>query len=502
LYEAYDFLRRLEHILQIENGLQTHLVPEDRARRSLIARRLGMDIHMLDLNVEDHTQNVHQIFDRVFDYRWIGNQADETHDDEAPFLAESDKVLKKVQESAPRFLPIFQAHREALKDLPNIELPFPDRDYLSILSGNVVAESDFGKKLQALRVSWYPCLIEIVVFDAYGKLKLTKCKELQTRLAEASIAVALKIAAEEVQKRYDVKVDLNSFAVLALGKLGSGGVDYDSDLDLVFVYDDLSDVEDSFLPTHSEHFARLVEIFTNILSSITRDGHLYRVDLRLRPYGSDGPLIISRSAIVEYFTKDAAIWELLAYANLRASGGNLDFASACEMDLRDAIHERTESIDPIKLAAETRSIRDKLEKQNASRRSGEIDIKFGAGGLLDVYFSARYLQLRHNYIEGAPHRSTPEFLRYLIETRNCVEDIDALKTLQKGYEHLTSLDHSLRVLVGRSAVLSKQIFERHFKPQDADSDIGRTIANLNFVRLEIRAAYDEITTRNNGPGDS
>jgi glutamate-ammonia-ligase adenylyltransferase len=243
-------------------------------------------------------------------------------------------------------------------------------------------------------------------------------------------------------------------------------------------------------------------MFTNVISSITRDGHLYRVDLRLRPYGSDGPLVISRNGIIDYFRKHAAIWELLAYVNLRAVGANLELASKCESELRNAIHERAASIDPADLAAETRSIRDKLEKQKRSPRTGEIDIKFGAGGLLDIYFSARYLQLRFGRIAGVPIRSTSDFLRFLTENRRHTTDINELRTLQSGYDYLTSLDHSLRLFVGRSAVLSKQIFERHFKSHVALSTIGQTIEKLNLVRLEIRAAYDEITTGNYGPSDS
>ena len=73
-----------------------------------------------------------------------------------------------------------------------------------------------------------------------------------------------------------------SLAVLALGKLGGRGLDYDSDLDLILVYDDAQAVPDGI--THAEFYSRAVEIFVTTLSAMTRDGNLYRVDLRLRPY--------------------------------------------------------------------------------------------------------------------------------------------------------------------------------------------------------------------------
>ena len=83
-------------------------------------------------------------------------------------------------------------------------------------------------------------------------------------------------------------------AVLGLGKLGGGGMDYGSDLDLILVYDDQESVPESKL-SHAEFYSRAVEIFVTTLSSLTRDGHLYRVDLRLRPDGKNGATSISKT---------------------------------------------------------------------------------------------------------------------------------------------------------------------------------------------------------------
>jgi glutamate-ammonia-ligase adenylyltransferase len=331
-------------------------------------------------------------------------------------------------------------------------------------------------------------LIEIVVFDAFGKLDLEQCKRAQTRLAEASIAETLAIAQAEAAKRFGPQIVDAELAVLALGKLGSGGMDYDSDLDLVFVHD--NEAPKSSKTTESgnrmsvtEYHSRVIEIFTTVLSSITRDGSLYRVDLRLRPHGSDGPLVISRKGIVEYFQTDAAVWELLAYVKLRAVGGEMDFANSIENELRDTIHKRALTVEPIVLAAETRAVRDKLEKQKAKPRSNEIDIKFGPGGLLDIYFAVRYLQLRFGIRDGEIGRATGVAIENLNNLPSLTHLVAFLNTFSEGYKFLYALDHYLRKTLGRrsSVVLSKiSGFEAELPER------------LALTMIEVRTAFDHV----------
>ena len=142
----------------------------------------------------------------------------------------------------------------------------------------------FANELAVLRKTWSEFLLEIVVFDVFGKLSIEKIKTLQTKLAEASVETAISITKRELERKFSAKIEEFPFGVLGLGKLGGGGLDYGSDLDLILIYDD-----EKSLPvadfTHPEFYARTAEIFITTLSSLTRDGLLYRVDLRLRPDG-------------------------------------------------------------------------------------------------------------------------------------------------------------------------------------------------------------------------
>ena len=151
----------------------------------------------------------------------------------------------------------------------------------------------------------------------------------------ASINVAYLIARREMVRRYGRLEGGPRLSVLALGRLASGGVDYGSDLDIAIVYDSLVSSPVASL-TQDEAYARLVELMIAALSSVTREGYLYRVDLRLRPNGKNGPLVTSSEGFLDYLRQRSAIWEWLAYVKLRAVAGDLELGKMIETHARHA----------------------------------------------------------------------------------------------------------------------------------------------------------------------
>src|SRR5207244_459015 len=139
----------------------------------------------------------------------------------------------------------------------------------------------------------------------------------------------------------------------------------------------------------------------------TRDGSLYRVDLRLRPYGKNGASANPRAVFVDYFQKTAAVWELLAFVKLR--GVSATIAKETATEVCHTIYDRAREIDPDLLRGETLRIRRLLERERGTR-PGEVDLKYSSGGLLDVYFATRYLQLRDNVPDDGDDRSTAHVL--------------------------------------------------------------------------------------------
>ncbi|MDQ6652184.1 MAG: hypothetical protein M3Y84_05510, partial [Acidobacteriota bacterium] len=366
------------------------------------------------------------------------------------------------------------------------------REFRAQLRASIDAGKSFSADLSALRREWSKLLIEIGAHDAGQDISILASNQLQTELAIASINVSYLVARREMVRRYGRLNSDPRIAILALGRLASGGVDYGSDLDIILVYDSLvwSPVRSL---TQDEAYARLGELMIVALSSVTREGYLYRVDLRLRPDGKNGPLVTSSERLLDYFRQRSSIWEWLAYVKLRAVAGDLELGMMIETHARHVIHEKAREIDSGELSQETQRVRERLEREKGrSGRQSGIDIKFSAGGMLDVYFATRYLQLRDDVADEGDDRSTSSTLDRLEETGSL--DNQDYEALSNGYGLLRSVDHYLRLVMGKVAALPAM--EHPALREIARKLDFKTAADLNKTLIErmqaIRQAYERI----------
>ena len=191
--------------------------------------------------------------------------------------------------------------------------------------------------------------------------------------------------------------------------------------------------------------------------------------------------------------KRAGLWEWLAYVKLRAVAGELEVGRSIEAAARKSIHEMALHSNHQQLRAEAHRVRDRLEKEKTPRRIAGTNIKHGAGGMLDVYFAARYLQLRDNVPDDEQDRTTAATLRRLRDAGS-LNETDYL-ALDEGYALLRSVDHQLRLIVGRSARLP---LPEHPAFRDIAQRLGYDSAKLTekvTLRMsDIRKAYERIMT--------
>jgi [glutamine synthetase] adenylyltransferase / [glutamine synthetase]-adenylyl-L-tyrosine phosphorylase len=366
------------------------------------------------------------------------------------------------------------------------------RDYRAILRAAVDAERSFPAELAALRLQWAGLMVEIGARDAANELSIFEVNHLQTDLATASMNVAYLVARREMARRYGSFSGGPRIAFYGLGRLGTGGVDYGSDLDILITYDSLVPSPIKTL-TQDETYSRLVELMIAALSSITREGYLYRVDMRLRPHGKNGPLVTSSEGFLDYLKEESAPWEWLAYVKLRCVGGDFELGRMIETHARHRIHANASRIDPKELKAVTRHVRDRLEKEKGTRgRKPGTDIKYGPGGMLDVYFASRYLQLRDEVMDEGDDRSTSFTLERLREEGSLSEE--DFSALSGGYSLLRSIDHNLRLIVGRSTRLPDP---NHPTARDVATRLGFESASelqttLTDQMKAIRTAYNSI----------
>jgi glutamate-ammonia-ligase adenylyltransferase len=325
------------------------------------------------------------------------------------------------------------------------------RDYRAILRSAIDAERSFPAELAAFRLQWAELIVEIAALDVTNELSIFESNSLQTELATASMNVAYLIARREMARRYGSFSGGPRVAFYGLGRLSTGGVDYGSDLDILITYDSLVPSPIKTL-TQDETYSRLVEFMIAALASITREGYLYRVDTRLRPHGKNGPLVTSSEGFLDYLRDESAPWEWLAYVKLRCVGGDHEMGKMIEMHARHRIHANAVKLDANELKTETRHVRERLEKEKGSRgRRLGTDIKYGPGGMLDVYFAARYLQLRDEVLDEGEDRSTAFTLERLRDEGSLAEE--DFSVLSNGYSLLRSIDHNLRLITHRSTRL-------------------------------------------------
>lgn len=583
LAEAYAFLRKLEHRLQMEHGLQTHLLPEEKNRRTLVARRMhffGPDaLPLFERELEKHLENVSRAFSRVFDGAEdaaieTNKTADETRiaNSVETKVAEADKDHstaaneKRAWESITNILaqhlkiafatrPTLTAHlSQAVRDSLNPQrammglerfayslaklkttctleeqklveliqlcgtseyfmemiasnpaliqaLPNPETtitvNYDAVMREAIEREENFGAELSALRRVWSKLMIEIGALDAAGKLSLRESNARQSALAAASINAGYAIARRELLRRLTENgIEFNehtlpALAVLGLGRLSGAGLDYGSDLDLILIYEE-GDLTSGESLQAAELMARLAELFVAALSSVTREGQLYRIDLRLRPDGKNGPLASPSHAFLDYLQTRAAYWELLAYVKLRAVGGDGSFGQRIEKASRNVIHQAAASAPDEELRTETKRVRERLERERQARQRQTIDIKYGAGGMLDVYFATRYLQLKDGVADEGEDRSTLHTLDRL--HRAGALGFTEHKDLSEGYQLLRKVDHYIRLIVGRSTRLQSS---DHPALRDIALRSGFGSAEELLERLKehmglIRRAYEKV----------
>ena len=275
-------------------------------------------------------------------------------------------------------------------------------------------------------------------------------------LAEVLLSYALFLARREVSRRFGVPVVAQEagdeearFCVLGMGKLGAEELSYHSDLDIIFLYSGAGETMPAPLAnpsefrkvTNHEYFAKVAQRLITLLTTVTREGYVYKLDTRLRPSGNAGPLVSSLAAFDTYHEHSAQLWERQALLKCRFVAGDREFGKRVEERVVRFIYERPL---PGGAAEEIHRLRMRMEVELGRERTDRLNLKVGRGGVVDVEFAAQYLQLLHGpKLPSVRSRSTLKALYELMRAgRISVEDFQAL---DGGYRFLRALEVRLRL---------------------------------------------------------
>ncbi|MFH0792698.1 MAG: bifunctional [glutamate--ammonia ligase]-adenylyl-L-tyrosine phosphorylase/[glutamate--ammonia-ligase] adenylyltransferase [bacterium] len=232
------------------------------------------------------------------------------------------------------------------------------------------------------------------------------------------------------------------FAIVALGKLGSREMNYQSDLDLVFVYEDEGTTTGPDRIANSEFFARLAEGVISLLSETTGEGFVFKVDARLRPEGRNAPLTASLRRYIEYFNQEAQTWEFQSLLKARPVAGDLTLGHKL-LDALSEILRRWVVGKPI--AEEVRAMRERLEQTVKLPSWASHDFKKGSGGLLDIEFLLQYLQLTHVPKHPELFNADPHEVISILENAGLLSQGQVAR-LRTNFNFLRRLENRVRLL--------------------------------------------------------
>jgi glutamate-ammonia-ligase adenylyltransferase len=445
LADAYRFLRRLEHRLQIAHDLQTHDLPADPSARTAIARSLGLDDPAaLQAEYDRTTGLVRGIHERLF-YRplleafagpatprpGVDREATEELLAGLGFVSpgRSYEVLDRLVDPSTRFgkvlahlfpvmapaLALAAEPDAALVRLERIgeaigEAPGP-ADVLAADPGaarrlaHIAAASSFATDMVVARPDRVATLAEPAdgaAPDLLGVVARIAARELTPRETGEALAEVADLAVREAVAEAAPTLP---FAAIGMGKLGARELNVASDLDLVFVYDGEG----------PDDLAAASEAAERVLRGVRERG--WEPDADLRPEGRNGPLARSLAGFLEYWQRYADTWEFQALLRARHVAGDADLGRRFEGWAVDfAYPPEGLTIDRV---ADVRRMRERIERERVRpAEATAFHLKLGRGSLADVQFAVELALMRHG--GGDPEvrtRRTLEAIERLAERR-------------------------------------------------------------------------------------
>jgi glutamate-ammonia-ligase adenylyltransferase len=269
-----------------------------------------------------------------------------------------------------------------------------------------------------------------------------------SRVAEAAVDVALEVALGNIQDRYGQPFTKAGqparCAVFAFGKLGGEELNYSSDIDLMFVYDEEGGTKGRRVTNiaNSEFYSRVVGEVIRLLSVHTDHGQAYRVDLRLRPEGQRGPLARSLPSTLSYYDALGRTWERQALIKLRTVAGDRKLGDEFLQAIEGFVYRKYLSFSEIN---EIKAIKRRIEQKSASGGGSDTDVKTGHGGIRDIEFTIQFLQLLNGGdLPDLRQRNTLLAMKAL-EQAGCLSDQE-FQILDKTYRFLRKTEHRLQLL--------------------------------------------------------
>jgi len=357
----------------------------------------------------------------------------------APTTADVDAAVARAREFSRYFDRLLTAQPHLLQD---IDLTAPFKVALGIQSpAMALPRDDMQRQLRHLRQRTMAALI---VRDLAGWADLDEVMQTTTRLAEHTITAALDWVTQELAQTFgtprgSASGNRQQLHVVGMGKLGGGELNVSSDIDLVFVYPEEGDTDGTRILSNHEFFSRAGRALIGLLSELTADGFVFRVDMRLRPYGDSGPLVASFDMLENYLITQGREWERYAWIKARVLTG--DEGSALMSLVRPFVFRRHLDFSAF---ASMRDLHGQIRAE-VLRRDRAGNIKLGRGGIREIEFIAQLFQLIRGGHDATLRRQPTLDVLALLGERGLLPSA-TVRELMQAYVFMRNLEHRLQYL--------------------------------------------------------
>ncbi|MDD4930015.1 MAG: bifunctional [glutamate--ammonia ligase]-adenylyl-L-tyrosine phosphorylase/[glutamate--ammonia-ligase] adenylyltransferase [Gallionella sp.] len=358
--------------------------------------------------------------------------------------------------------------------------------------GALCDEALLSRAVRSLRKQ---VMVKLILRDLNGLGDLNEVMQAMTALAEIVVqrAQACLMSVMRAQFGSPIGEDSNTeqaLLIIGMGKLGGGELNVSSDIDLIFVYAEDGQTNGARALGNHEFFTRLGRRLINIINEATRDGYVFRVDMRLRPYGDSGSLVMSFAALEEYLVAQGREWERYAWIKARviAPENSPDIAELNRLYQPFVYRKYLDfgAIDSMrKLHAQIR--------QEVLRRDRQDNIKLGPGGIREIEFTAQVFQLiRGGQNERLRILPTQQVLKLLGKIGHLAENVVA--DLDAAYIFLRNLEHRLQYLDDQQTQeLPEKDEDRQIIAEAMDyADYAALCEVLDGHRARVSAQFDQI----------
>ncbi len=304
-----------------------------------------------------------------------------------------------------------------------------------------LAKKDADDLARVMRHIRQRVMLHTMARDLLGLADLDEVCGTMGHLAESTVRAALALHGEERMALRGCPRGENgaaqSLVIVGMGKLGGGELNVSSDIDLVFLYPEEGETDGARPQSNHEFFKKLGQQVISAIDDITADGFVFRVDMRLRPYGESAPLAVSYDAFEQYLLTQGRMWERYAWLKAKAFTGDQHEALAAL--IKPFVYRKYLDYDAYEGLRNVRAqIRREGEKRNYAHH-----IKLGAGGIREIEFIAQAQQIVRGGRESALQlRGTQEALKALHALR--VIEENTMNELLDAYVFLRRLEHRLQ----------------------------------------------------------